>query len=120
MTNEEAYLLAAGKRPDWFVYPNGFARVVRQGILDLMPWHLMEAKAAREKARALAGRYPSRELFPFAYRQDNDDIACWGKGHGEQVLIIHDFASPGFELERVFPTFWDWFREAVEETIHWE
>jgi len=72
------------------------------------------------KFRGLAERYPSRELFPFAYRQDNDDVACWSKSTGEKVFIIHDFASPGWEDENVFEDIWTWFRSAIEETALWD
>lgn len=88
--------------------------------MHITPWHLLEAERARIDVRGLAERYPSRELFPFARRQDNDDVACWAKGMGERVFIIHDFASPGFEDEGGFDDVWSWFRQAIEETIDWD
>jgi hypothetical protein len=86
----------------------------------MTPWHVLDGKQALERFDGLAKRYPSRELFPFAYRQDNDDVACWENGMSEKVFIIHDFASPGFENEGFFDDVWSWFRTAIEETISWD
>jgi hypothetical protein len=58
-------------------------------------------------------------LFPFAYRQDNDDVACWSRASDERVFIIHDFASPGWEDVAQFSDTWGWFRSCIEETIDW-
>lgn len=79
----------------------------------------MEAQQAVARFGDLAKRYPTRTVFPFAYRQDNDDLACWSKDTGEKVFVIHDFASPGWENEAAFDDLWSWFRSAVEETISW-
>lgn len=117
---EDQFILPAGERPDWVEYPQSFHRILRQSLVDLTPWHIMEARRVSTHFRGLSARYPSRALFPFACRQDNDDVACWSKGEGEKVLIIHDFASPGWEDSGSFEDVWSWFRHAVEETIDWE
>jgi hypothetical protein len=65
--------------------------------------------------KGLKERYPARELFPFAMRTDCDDVACWERGNLERVVIIHDFADPGWEQEAVFDTYWDWFRSAIND-----
>jgi len=52
---------------------------------------------------------------PFARRQDCDDIACVVEG--QQVVIIHDFASQGWEKRKQFVDFTAWFRAAVEDFI---
>lgn len=48
--------------------------------------------------------HPNRCLIPFAKRDDNDDIACFELGKGESVIIIHDFASHGFEDRYTTPS----------------
>ncbi|MFF1019960.1 hypothetical protein ACFYLI_19220, partial [Proteus mirabilis] len=53
-------------------------------------------------------RYPNRNIIPFAHREDNDDVACWDKNSRHQVIIIHDFASEGYEYVGKFDSFWDW------------
>ena len=65
-------------------------------------------------------RYPQRILIPFARRGDNDDVACFELNKGEEVQIIHDFASIGYEQRKTYKTFWDWFRDAIEEMIQFD
>ncbi len=114
------FLLPPVKRPSWVEYPQSYRRIVDQKLIDLTPWHILDGKQTLLRIRGLAERYPSRELFPFASRQDNDDVACWARGRGEQVVIIHDFASPGYEDEGEYSDFWSWFRSAIKETISWD
>lgn len=116
----ELYIAAEHHRPVWLEYSSSFLKVIEQGLIHLTPWHIMEAERALVHAQGLARRYPGRNLFPFAYRQDNDDVACWSKDAGGKVFVIHDFASPGWEDEAAFDDFWAWFRSAIEETIDWE
>lgn len=97
-----------------------FRRVFNLGLIYLEPWFLLKEDQAKAHLEGLQKRYPSRVLLPFARRGDNDDIACFEEGKGETVQIIHDFASPGFEQRQEFPSFWDWFRYAVEEMILFE
>lgn len=118
--NENVFLVAEKKRPEWLSYPQEFVRIIRQSLVDLTPWHVLTAEKALALHKGLATRYPERELFPFAYRQDNDDVACWSRSSGEKVLIIHDFADKGWEDEGACDDIWAWFRLAVEETIDWE
>jgi hypothetical protein len=86
----------------------------------MTPWHLMEAHEALKLFHGLRARYPARALFPFAARQNNDDVACWAERMGEKVFVIHDFATPGDEDEEFYDDVWSWFRAAIEETIEWE
>lgn len=118
--SKSVFILPPSERPEWVNYPHSFCRLVDQSLIHLTPWHIMEGQRALTHFQGLATRYPTRNLFPFAYRQDNDDVACWVKGMGEKVFIIHDFASPGYEDEGAFENVWAWFRSAVEETIDWD
>ena len=115
-----AFLVVAELRPSWLEYPRAYRRLIEQGLLHPVPWHLMDAERALRQASGLAQRYPGRELFPFAYRQDNDDVACWARGHGDRVFVIHDFAAPGSENEAEFADVWAWFRAAIDETATWD
>lgn len=117
---DERFILPDAMRPGWLAYPKSFCRLVEQGLINLTPWHLMEGERALRQAEGMAKRYPGRVLFPFAYRQDDDDVACWEMGHAERVFIVHDFASPGWEQREDYEDVWAWFRMAVGEMIDWE
>ena len=116
-----AELLTINDLPADFEYPPLFIRVVEQGLIDLEPWHLLVGEHLRLTTGGLAKRYPSRSLVPFAYRQDNDDVACWEPAaSSEAVVIIHDYASPGWETRGSFVDFAAWLRQAMEDLIEWD
>lgn len=101
-----------------FIFPEGFVRIVNLGLINLEPWYILEPRQLTEKMKGLRERYPSRELIPFARRTDNDDVACFIDCNAQKVLVIHDFAAKGWEQRETYNTFWDWFRQAIEEMIN--
>ena len=87
-------------------------------LTNLHPWFLLEGEQLVAKRKGLKQRFPQVELIPFARRADNDDVACWAKEVGnEKVCIVHDFSDWGWDRRRVFDTFWEWYRQAVEDMI---
>jgi hypothetical protein len=102
--------------PAGFSYPALFVRVVELGLTNLEPWRFLEDEFLRGRHLGLIDRYPSRRLVPFARRQDNDDVACWDLAEGG-IVIIHDFASPGYELRARLPNFSAWLRMAIDDLI---
>ena len=53
--------------------------------------------------------------------QDNDDVACWDlRRDPQQVVVIHDFADPGWEHRSEYPTFYAWLRQAIEDLIEFD
>jgi hypothetical protein len=118
-----ADLLTLDDLPTGFAYPAGFIRVVELGLTNLEPWWILTGDALRERYSGLAQRYPQRTLVPFARRQDNDDVACWDLADGpatKEVVVVHDFAGPGFEARENYGDFYDWFRQAVEDLISFD
>lgn len=103
--------------PEWFSYPKNFLRIADQCLLNFDPWVILKGDDLCSCYMGLKVRYPERSIIPFAAREDNDDIACWDIENGTAVLIIHDYASPGWENRGRFNDFWDWLRSAIEETI---
>jgi hypothetical protein len=79
----------------------------------------MPREPALKRLKGLRQRYAT-PYFPFAYRQDNDDTAVVLLGDPEHVLVIHDVADEGSEVRAEYPTFWHWFRSAVEDMVHFE
>lgn len=106
--------------PPWVTEPDPLYRLLDQDLVDLTPWHVMRGPESAERSPGLQRRYPARELFPFARRQDNDDVACWEKSQPGEVVVIHDFASPGHEQRQRHSSFWEWFQSAIEDMIEFE
>ncbi|APY45179.1 hypothetical protein SAV10_004744 [Salmonella enterica] len=112
-------LLTDKELPAWFSYPDSFKRIIDQGLLYFDPWVIMEDEWLRTRYEGIKKRYPSKELVPFARREDNDDVACWEKNKNGKIVIIHDVASEGYENVKEFNNFWDWLRSALEATIEY-
>jgi len=110
-------LLEKNELPDWFQYPSEFLILINQNLLDFDPWIIITGDRLKTRYEGLKDRYPNRELVPFARREDNDDLACFEKEKG--VVVVHDFASAGFEGGQVPMLFWDWFRKVVDDMIEY-
>ncbi|WP_092978674.1 hypothetical protein [Actinopolyspora lacussalsi] len=115
-----ANLLSPECLPEGFTYPREFVRVVELGLTDLEPWSILEGRRLVEHFAGLRKRYPDRNVIPFAHRIDNDDVACWDLDRDARVVIVHDFASPGWERQGEYEGFYDWLRQAVEDLIEYD
>jgi hypothetical protein len=113
-----AELLTSDDLPPGFDYPPEFVRIVELGLTSLEPWEMLTGEELRRVYSGLRKRYPDQVYVPFAARQDNDDIACW-PGSCPGVIIVHDFASPGWERQGQAPSFHAWLRAALEDCIEW-
>jgi len=110
-------LLKKADLPDWFDYPTELSILMKQNLLDFDPWVIITDERLVERYKGLKKRYPERNLIPFARREDNDDLACFEKG--KEVVVIHDFASAGFEGGKETLSFWDWFRMSIDDMIEY-
>ncbi len=111
-----ALLLTLDDLPDGFSYPEEFIRVVELGLTNLEPWWIMDGDLLRVRQTGIESRYPSRKLVVFAMRQDNDDVACWDLDQGG-VVVVHDFASAGYETREHYSDFYCWFRQAIDDLV---
>ena len=88
-------------------------------LLDLEPWHLVSDEEFDVLFNGINGRYPSRRVVPFARRDDNDDVACFVIHDPDQVsgqiIVIHDFASTGWEVVARMAEFADWLEHAARD-----
>ena len=113
-------LLAEEKMPAGMAYPPALYRLVGRGLTHFEPWFIFNAEEAAQRLEGLRRRYPSRVLLPFARREDNDDVACFERERSGQVVIVHDFASPGSEDREALDGFYSWVRRAVEDMIEFD
>ncbi len=101
--------------PEWLVYPKLYLGLVDNGKDKFLPWFLVHRERALIRWAGLKKRYKSRCLFPFALKDCTDDIACWEKGQGDKVFIIHDYTDPGWEKRECFNNFSEWYEWALKQ-----
>jgi hypothetical protein len=109
-------LLAFHRRPIGFEYPAGFKRAIQRGLVDLGAWTVLDAGHAVALGHCLRQRYPARSVVPFARRVDNDDVACFDVEAPGAVVVIHDYASAGWEA-RVYRDVYAWLQQAVADMV---
>lgn len=118
ITGGSGDLMTPAHLPVGFTYPAELVRVVEHGLVDLEPWNILTGERLAQKHLGLRKRYPSASLVPFASRTDNDDVACWDMDLPRgRVVIIHDWASPGWERGAELHSTTSWIRQAVEDFI---
>lgn len=108
-----------------YPFPQRFVEFAQaEPKVDIEPWWLLiyiegKINSWHNKLKEL---YPKRTLVPFAKFSANDDIACFD---GEdlsgdpKILIIHAYASEGWELHNEYPRFTDWLRSATDMHAEW-
>ena len=99
-------------------YPSGYEKLIELNLIDFEYWYFIPDTQLQDRYEGMKKRYPDREYIPFARRDDCDDIACFEKGQGEKVYIIHDFADEGYEERKRYENIWSWVRDAMEELIN--
>lgn len=102
-------LLEENEKPSWVTYPKEYLELVASGKEEFLPWYLMDRDQLLIRYKGMQKRYPSRSLFPFARDDQSDDVACWEEGKPGKVILIHDFASPGYENKKEFENFEEWY-----------
>jgi hypothetical protein len=102
-------ILSEREKPNWVIYPNEYLEMVQNGRDEFLPWYLMDKPQLLIRYEGMQERYPDRFLFPFARDDNSDDVACWEKDKPGKVILIHDFASAGYENKMEFQSFNDWY-----------
>ena len=108
-------ILEQEKCPEWVRYPESYLKLIKEEKDTFLPWYLTNKEDVIWRFAGLKERYPKRKLFPFARRDYNDDIACWEKDFGEQVIVMHDFTDPGWERRKIFRDFNTWHEWALRQ-----
>jgi len=119
---EYEFFLPESILPKGFMYPDSYVKFVNGELPDLEPWHLFY-NHLEFRFNGLKQRYPKRSLVPFARRGDNDDVACFDasvSSDNPNVIIIHDWASEGWENRGEHIDFLAWVELAKEEAKEWK
>ena len=106
--------------PGWFKYPQKLIFLLEQEDIDFGSWQLLHSKWLTVFDLGLKKRYPDPKVIPFARRVGTDDVACFdiSKESAQPiVLIIHDYAAPGWEKRDTFDSFDQWLKSAKLENI---
>lgn len=107
LASEEVHILPA------------FSQWLATGEQDFGGWFLLDERGAFANRTELGRLYPGRKILPFARRGDRDDVACLVlndlKHPRGTILLIHDGAMPGYEVEGVIASLTQWFEQAQEE-----
>jgi hypothetical protein len=124
---EEEQMLKNGDLPGvyqrgGFTLPKAYHRIFELGLTNIDPWYFLASSPQYKKiSEGLQSMYPDALYIPFARRRDNDDFACF-VAQGEEypvvaVVIVHMYASPGYEVDATYSSFWEWFRVAIDDFI---
>ena len=109
-------ILDPSECPKWVHYPKLFLELLKTQNLKFLPWYFFyKRESIIIRLEGLKERFPSRDLFPFARKDDNDDIACWEKDKPDVIQIIHDFEYPSWEQGQTFNSFEEWYQFALSE-----
>jgi hypothetical protein len=97
------------------------------GFKGFVPWYLIE-DIGQEAIRSEYKKETGRDFFPFARRQDNDDVAGFEIVDGEildRVVSVHltwtrNREQEGFPAQKTYSNMFDWLSKVViPDTFGW-
>lgn len=107
--------------PPWFSLPAEYLRLKRQGLFNLDPWLIRDEEWMSTFRKLFMDKYPLSDIVPFARKEDSEEYACWLAGDVAKVHLCDFSSSTDFvPVLASFNSFWDWFREAVDDMIEYE
>jgi hypothetical protein len=107
--------------------PKGYQWLIDRGLVgfepftQLQPWHYMPP----EQCFWATDRWPNistKQLFVFAKRQDNDDLACISFDENRNInglVLIQGWTPSGFDLVVEFSDFWLWMQHVIQDIADW-
>ena len=99
----------------------------------LTPWHFVDDEVAREGLRrefqveTSGGPEPPRDFYPFASRQDQDDVAGFvirDEVITTEVIVVHltwrrSSEGPGWPMTARFENIWAWLKSVIDDSAEW-
>jgi hypothetical protein len=111
------FFLNTNQLPPAFWYPPEYQRMIRVGVSELPPWHILYQKWALRVSGQLRQHFPERQLVPFAYRSDTDEIACWDPAKLPQIFVVNPSKSSQLEECPTFSNFDEWMGQATSDHL---
>jgi hypothetical protein len=99
--------------------PKELHRLVKLNIVDLTPWQILSRDVALKKLKWLRSQF-SPNYVPFAWRKDRDELACIEPEYPNRIQIVCASEAKDYERAETYDSFWNWFREAINEMILYE
>lgn len=100
-----------------FNYPDALERLIDLKLINFDLWYLISREQSIVLFNQLNLQCSKKELIPFARRGDTEEIACFGIGNNEKVVVFKNCENLGYRPRKVFDSVWDWFRDAIEIMI---
>ena len=98
-----------------FKYPDEYLELIALGIKEFEVWRILSPEESEKTLIGMSSRYSGCGYVPFAKCRRTDDVACYRVGHGSRVLIVHDWASRGWEKREEYEDIWAWIHYVVDE-----
>lgn len=116
------------RRPSFdFKVPRGYCWLLERGVFGfgpfgpLQPWYLLDSQGTFSVSERWPGGDSGSDLFAFAKRQDNDDLACFeviGKSV-KAIVLVHGWTGSGYSVVARYDTVWDWAKAVVDDVAEW-
>lgn len=109
------------------IFPQGYLWLIDQKIIgrkefsQLQPWFYLD-KNDCFFANIKWKNVTTDNLFVFAKRQDNDELACFkvdSDGKTAEVILINGWSSNGFDIVREYADFWEWVHQVIDDIKDW-
>ena len=98
-----------------FKYPDEYLELIDLGIKEFEVWRILSPEESEDTLIGMSSRYSGCGYVPFAKCRSTDDVACYRVGYGSRVLIVHDWASRGWEKREEYEDIWAWIHYVVDE-----
>ena len=99
--------------------PSELEVIIERGKRQQPPFSFLDAADGKIETEAMHHQFPAHQVIAFARRWDYDGVVCfvlsdpiYQRGH---VLVLHDDAPSGCEIDEEFPSLAAWAKAAEEE-----
>lgn len=99
--------------------PSELETIIERGKRQQPPFSFLDAEGGKIETEAMHHQFAAHQVIAFARRWDYDGVVCFVLAdpiyQRGQVLVLHDDAPPGFEIDDEFASLAAWAKAAEEE-----